>query len=389
MTGFSQRASSERGAVFIHIALSLIVLLMFVAFVADYGMLMVSRNQAQNAADSAALAGARALANDADADIHDRARNVAWNVGVRNVVWGAEGSVVPTSPYAGNPCSGDPDSCIRVEVYRDGNNGSASMSTWFASLFGITTQGIRASAVAEVGSANTSDCLKPFAIPDSFTDTGDVGFDPGIDTYSPLGYTLAGNLGDTIMIRQTDETRVAPGWFRLLDLVGGGGGGTSDLRDVIMSCAADPKGVGDELTPDSGVKNGIKQAVDALLALDPDAQYDPTSQRIVNSCADDRSCDGYIWNPETGQAEGPEPDPGRNYSPRILPLAVFDPEIMATEGRIVVVNILGFFLLDDYDWTGPNKYLKGVIINQPGLFDRGKGTVPGDSAFTKIIRLVR
>ena len=83
------------------------------------------------------------------------------------------------------------------------------------------------------------------------------------------------------------------------------------------------------------------------------------------------------------------PDPGRNYSPRILPLAVFDPEHMAVTGEIKVVNLLGFFLLDDYEWTGSSKYLKGVIINQPGLFDRGKGTVPGDSAFTKVIRLVR
>ena len=252
MTGFSQRASSERGAIFINVAIMLIILIGFLAFVADYGMLMVARNQAQNAADSAALAGARSLAYDSDVDIHNRARNVAWNVGIRNVVWGDEGGVIPISPYNGNPCSGAPDSCIRVEVYRDGTNTSASMSTWFAGLFGISTQGTRASAVAEVGSANTSDCLKPFAIPDSFTDTGDVGFEPGIDTYTPLGYTLEGSLGETIMIRQTDENRVAPGWFRLLDLLGGGGGGTADLRDVIMSCAADPKGVGDILTADSG-----------------------------------------------------------------------------------------------------------------------------------------
>jgi len=389
MTGFSQRASSERGAIFIHVGVGLLVLLMFLGFVADYGMLMVSRNQAQNAADAGALAGARALAFDSYTDIADRARNVAWNAAIRNPVWGGEPAAVPISPYSGSPCEAHPDSCIRVEVYRNGSFGSASMSTWFASLFGITTQGTRASAVAEVGSANTSDCLKPFAIPDYFTDTGDVGFDPGVDTYTPLGYTLATHLGQEVMIRQTDEPRVAPGWFRLLDLLGGGGGGTADLRDVIVSCAADPKGIGDELTPDAGVKNGIKQAVDALLDLDGNAYYDPLTQTIKESCAEDRSCQGYVWDAESGSATGPVDDPGRNYSPRVLPLAVFDPEIMANEGRLVVVNLLGFFLLDDYDWTGPNKYLKGVIVNQPGLFDRTKGGMGEASAFTKVIRLVR
>ena len=53
------RSRSERGAIFIHVALLLVVLMGFIAFVADYGMLMVARNQAQNTADAAALAGAR------------------------------------------------------------------------------------------------------------------------------------------------------------------------------------------------------------------------------------------------------------------------------------------------------------------------------------------
>jgi Flp pilus assembly protein TadG len=59
-----RRRESERGAVFIHVAIGLLVLLGFIAFVADYGMLWVSRNQAQNAADAGALAGVSALAFD-------------------------------------------------------------------------------------------------------------------------------------------------------------------------------------------------------------------------------------------------------------------------------------------------------------------------------------
>ena len=388
MTRIPSRASSERGAVFIHVALALVVLLMFLAMVADYGMLMVSRNQAQNAADAAALSGARALAFDDAMDIHDRARNVAWNVAIRNNVWGEEPGVSPQSPYPGTPCTTHADDCIRVDVFRNGALGSSSMATWFAALFGVTTQGTRAWAVAEVGAANASDCLKPFTIPDFYDDPDDNGWDPG-DTYNAPGYTLAAHLGQELLIRDTTEDRPKPGWFRLVDLIGDtSGGGADELRDVIRACAGDAKAVGNELDPKSGSTTGIKDAVDDLIQLDPDAEYDPISKRVVNSCADTRSCDGYVWDGST--AVGPQPDPGRSYSPRIIPLALFDPVILANEGRIVVVNIFGFFLSDDVQWSGPDKYLKGTIVNEPGLtVSTGGGTVPDSAAFTKIIRLVR
>ena len=51
------------------VGLALIALLAFSAFVIDYGVLWVSRGQAQNAADAAALAGAVALSYD---DPNDR-----------------------------------------------------------------------------------------------------------------------------------------------------------------------------------------------------------------------------------------------------------------------------------------------------------------------------
>src|SRR5688572_24699261 len=159
---------TERGAVFIHVAIGLLVILAFSAFVADYGMLWVSRSQAQNSADAGALAGAAALAFDIDApDRWDRARNVAWNTSIRNRVWGDEPGAVPTSPYYGAPCSArNPQACIRVDVYRNGTNGGATIPTWFANLFGTSSQGVRAMAVAETAPASGSNCMKPWLIPD-------------------------------------------------------------------------------------------------------------------------------------------------------------------------------------------------------------------------------
>ena len=62
-----RRATHRRGAIVPLTALSLIALLGFVALAIDLGLLMIARNQCQNTADSAAMAGARALNGEAAA----------------------------------------------------------------------------------------------------------------------------------------------------------------------------------------------------------------------------------------------------------------------------------------------------------------------------------
>src|SRR4249919_3825068 len=57
-------AGSERGIALIMVAIQILVLTALSAFVLDYGMLWLGRRQAQNAADSGALAGSIALAKD-------------------------------------------------------------------------------------------------------------------------------------------------------------------------------------------------------------------------------------------------------------------------------------------------------------------------------------
>ena len=62
----SSRFESERGAVLIHVAMAMLVLIGFLTFVVDHGVMWVARAQAQNAADAGALAGAVAMAFDAN-----------------------------------------------------------------------------------------------------------------------------------------------------------------------------------------------------------------------------------------------------------------------------------------------------------------------------------
>src|SRR5688572_7854130 len=79
--------SSERGAVMIQVAVCLLALLAFTAFVLDYGVVWVGRGQAQTAADVGALAGAISLAFDSSTDF-GAARERARATARENAVWG-------------------------------------------------------------------------------------------------------------------------------------------------------------------------------------------------------------------------------------------------------------------------------------------------------------
>src|SRR4051794_27634115 len=77
---------NERGAIVIHVALALVAMLAFSSFVVDYGLLWVSRREAQNAADAGALAGAVSLIRDGGAT--PTAKLSAETFTVKGMIWG-------------------------------------------------------------------------------------------------------------------------------------------------------------------------------------------------------------------------------------------------------------------------------------------------------------
>ncbi|HEX7779786.1 MAG TPA: Tad domain-containing protein, partial [Vicinamibacterales bacterium] len=74
----------------IHVAIGVLVLAAFTTFVADYGLLWVSRRQAQNSADAGALAGAIAFAFDDPGNYLDTGMGklAARQAALTNTVWG-------------------------------------------------------------------------------------------------------------------------------------------------------------------------------------------------------------------------------------------------------------------------------------------------------------
>lgn len=160
-------ADPERGAILIYMAVILLVLTAFTTFVVDYGVLWIARGQAQNAADAAAFAGAIGLAYDDPNDLTDTspAKQSAFAASQSNFVWGEAPDVQITTDITFPVCpDGTDNPCVRADVYRNQARGNA-LPMFFGQILGLTDQGIRATATAQVMAANASECLKPWGGP--------------------------------------------------------------------------------------------------------------------------------------------------------------------------------------------------------------------------------
>ena len=129
---------------------------------------LVSRGQAQNAADAGALSAALARAfDDFDEDpdpplaggVADMSGRLA---ALANNVW----SVPPGVNMSWACPAGVIGKCARADVYRNGEFGSANLPMIFGSVLGITSHGVRATATAVVSVANSTNCMRPFSVAD-------------------------------------------------------------------------------------------------------------------------------------------------------------------------------------------------------------------------------
>jgi Flp pilus assembly protein TadG len=163
----------EGGSILIPVAIALLGLLAFSAFTIDNGVMLSSRREAQNSADSAALAAALYLAWDAPND-QAGAQATAVAAAQQHAVWGNQPDVTladVTFPPCPPGAPGLADVCVRVDVFRNQRAGGDPLPAFFAMLAGVTDQGVQATATAQVlYSTGADDCLLPFAIPDYYVE---------------------------------------------------------------------------------------------------------------------------------------------------------------------------------------------------------------------------
>lgn len=401
----------ESGAVLIHVALALFVLFGLTTFVLDYGVMWTSRAQAQNSADAGAIAGAVARAFDDTATPpapDGRAYTAAMLAAQANEVFGEAGGIVVSWAC---PTWSSYTRCARVDVHRDGTNGSTALPVYFARLFGTTTQRVQATATAAALPANASACLRPWAVPDIWTEertsagvadpgqwTSTSTFDryvnggknagallptpPPLDAYTQLGYQNSMVGTEVTLMFGTVSGPVENGWYLAVDIPradGTGSTGGARYRANIQSCNGITTRIGAYLNTETGAKSGpTAQGVRALIAQDPDATWVGGLGGHVNSpCVNAGTCG--------------------TLSPRVVVVSVFDPDEFARRqatndatpcaggGQCVkVVNMFGFFI----EGVDNNGNVIGRLTEQQGEFLDGGWNVGDTDAFLWAFRLV-
>jgi len=440
---------SERGAIIIQVAIALLGLTLFSAFVLDYGVLWASRGQAQNSADAGALSAAiHMLFNPTDtAGAVASARKFA-NV---NSVWGEAplpADVLVELPITCPPGTGGGTGCVRVQVNRGGldRNGGAhtnTMPTFFANLAGINSQAISATAMAQVSAGNAVQCIKPWIVADKWTDSTpdtdlspyngdswdrDDDFDPALDTYnSSSGFNPTQHSGYEMPLKPGNIGTWSSGWAMEIDFPGCTG--ANCYSDMIAGCPSfvptvniwNPSGYAaahpgyscdDQNDPDDAahgcldVRTGMNvgptsSGVDGLVAQDSGAQWISPGDPGYDPAKDDPDNLGYVDSPcmNAGTCK---------LSPRIVPIAIFDTTAFTNEtcsgsGCVArVINLAGYFIEGMCNevyplpatrpaWCGSNsdamKIVLGRFMRYPGQLSGSGG--PTVSSFAKAVRLVR
>ena len=391
MSRLRRITDDQSGMSYVFIGMGMMAFLSASMLAIDVGMLMTSRNQAQNAADAGALAGATALVFD---DYDNRtstgpAVTHAIEAATGNDVMGADVAIEPDDVEFPTDPSGEANR-VRVTVYRTADRGNA-VSTLVAKVMAgffarpeMKTANITATATAEASPANAMTCVKPFTIPDKWIERQTAPWDGG-DTYDafdnkgrPLanpdiyipatesgytGYNQESNRGQKLVIRAATGQNITVSFYYSLALDGMGGTGGEDYRWNIANCNTRVMHWGDPLVQEPGAMEGPTiQGADDLIARDPGAYWDDSTKSVKGSTF--------------------------AQSPRTFPIPLYDPIVYDSGKRngrdadLVTANWIGFFL----ESTQGNG-LNGRIVPISGIRDK-TGPHPA-GIFPKAIRLVK
>ena len=289
----------QRGAILVQVAIMLIGLLALTAFVIDQGVMLVSRGQAQNAADAGALAAATYLAFDSPGD-QPGAQAIGEGFSEANWVWGQPPDVTPadvTFPPCPPGAPGPADQCVRVDVFRNQRPGGSPLPVFFASLVGVSNQGVRATATAQVFMGDTSQCLKPWAILDKWFDSQPGGWDPdavyeeaGGDYYVPpspsdpgTGFTVEADYGQQLVLKAANGGNPSPSWYGPVVINPNEGRGGSVYRENIRTCDTTQWSPNSWMTVEPGNMVGpTRQGVNDLVNMDSGAYWDPNRDNGPN-----------------------------------------------------------------------------------------------------------
>ena len=408
MQSVRSKLRDERGVTLALVAVSMFLFLGFAALAIDLGMVKASGAEAQRAADAAALAGASAFidyANSGAAVIDSAAVARATDYATRQQI-----RTTPIVAGEVNVQVIDADFKVRVTIDR------ASVSTWFANTFGVSSVRVSRTAAAEATTAGvTTSCLKPFLMPDRWAESDKVNQDnspinnnldavggnnnrgeewfyqtggpQGGDRYeaynpdSPSGTQTGygsgadGDGGLRIMLKpQTGNGQRIGNFYQLLDP--SAYGLPNNLKNAVETGCISTS-VGDTAHTQTGGNTAVRQAVQELIAADPDVTWDATERHPT--------------------ATATNPDWTRN--PRVIIVGLYSPSVIATScdvtangqtscnsvepnGPIIFTNFARIFLDAD---PGNNDNITARFIGFLGGSGEGGSTT---GPLVKVLRLV-
>lgn len=213
-----EKKDNQRGATIIVVALMLVVFLGFAALAVDVGLLMASKNEAQNVADAAALSGAGMLGEQYFnhgldcGSIDDTAiKNIAQETAGKNKIAGEicnlEGEAIEIGCWRGSgftpideedcSCSTHPPNAVKVTV--DSDSTTSGIGTFFARIFKIDSLSVETNAVAALSPKSEWDpgeVQLPFGISWAWFDYKDGDICGGNIAFYPTG-TINGCAGWT------------------------------------------------------------------------------------------------------------------------------------------------------------------------------------------------
>jgi hypothetical protein len=280
-----RRPAARRGIAVLMFAVTLMLLMMFVAIAADFSRLYVARNALQTAADAGALAGAVELMKVKSAAAGDTAKlYAAKNKLFGDVIPQAAVTIQPgvwTDASAFTPSDWNIADAVRVIVARP-------VSFQFARLFGINERLAIDTAIGWSGAnvEGSKDCLKPWSMPlhilrdsiaayarrtgTSYSDTTAYNLSPTEGTLLSAMFTANApelnfamkqgvgtpdyNSGNFQSVQYPPRCRL--GSDNTYDCSGNPIPGANAMAENIMTCSTQPLGIGDILYTQTGVSAG-------------------------------------------------------------------------------------------------------------------------------------
>jgi hypothetical protein len=361
----------EKGFVLVMVALTLVILIGFVALGVDSGALYSARTAAQEAADAAALAGAFTFINTPTATQPAAATNVAKQIAANNKILGK--AIV----------AGDVSVAVDTANKRVTVTINTTQNTFFAKALGTKTADIGVTAIAEAADETDGGCCtRPWFLPNTVyattdictakCDTSQLLVDP--ITKLPTAFATT-KIGQQFLLKpQSSDAALSPGEFYLIDLPDADGktSGGAGYEDNIVNGAPTASACNDYYSVLTGNKLGpTKSGVETLVGKPPNYTWNGPGNYT-------RVSDNKVFDMAPNVILAPIWD--------VCALSTFCPDAKMS-GTTPQVQIVGFATLFVDGVAGPG--VNARLINVAGC---GPGTISnedGSTTFALPLRLIR